>query len=490
MVTAAGHELIMVTPREPVPGHGPVLRTMIIIAAVTLLLAGCVSTRPPRPTDPVPVPASSEPAPAPVPTPYAGPGKPPLELTELWQNDDQPLAEIDSAEVIAGSLVITGWEKTRNDQESVVIDADHGKVRWRAGQLPREFRLDSADRPTARLSQRAGWAVERLADGMLILPYHLGSCRDGGHECPAKELKPYREHGLVGFSLADRRQVWHTAPVRGAAPRTDRPQTSGFQKFEVVGATSSTVLVTLGVAGNYLADLEWESPDRQPQTIAYDSAMGWVRWRIEGFAAETVIDGDVVIGLERSSRPGAAGGVPVGVDAVLGSRLWSMPDSTSVRWSSIGGFGLIVADVGDAGRGPAPARRTWISGPSGHTHPLPPVSPAGADWIAPRLGGPLAWRVVPASGAGGASGGPQLQTLDDDGEVTIGPTALPDDAVAAEVGLIDYVWVSQASGRVRGYDQTGTPRTKELTGSVRVVAYSQLLISHSGSTRLQLLDLD
>lgn len=341
---------------------------------------------------------------------------------------------------------------------------------------PAPARYDGPGKPRLKLTEV--WQ----SDAQPLI--NLGPCRDGGHECPAAELKPYREHGLVGFSLADRRQVWHTAPVRSAKPRGDRPQTSGFQSYEVVGATSFTVLVTLGAAGNYFADLEWESAGRQPKTIAYDAAMGWELWRHEGFVAEEILFGDVAIGLERSGRPGATGGVPVGVDAVVGTRLWAMPAETSVRWTHVTRQGAVVVETD---RLPDSARQFRIDG-SGEPLPLPTPAPHGSGWLTPGMLGPLAWRVVPRSSPDGSPEGPMLQAIDLDGDLTVGGTALPDDAVAATLGWSDYVWVSLASGRVQAFDRTGRPRTPALTGAVHLAGHDQVLITRPDSTRLRLLD--
>ncbi len=468
----------------------PPVRLMIIALSAILVLAGCAPAPPPVPSPSPASAAPAEPESPPVPKRYGGLVEPPLELTELWQRADQPIADLSSAKMIEDSLVITGWGRERSDEESVVIDSGRGTVRWRAGQLPREFTLDATARPTARLTKLAGWAVDRDTGGVLILPYQLAPCRDGGHRCPAEESKPYREQGLVGFSLADRSQVWHTAPIRTAAPRADRPQTSGFQSIEVVAATSSTVLATVGVAGNYFSDLEWESPERQPRTIAYDSATGRERWRLDGFAAETVLAGDIMIGLERSSLRGATGGVPVGVDAVLGKRLWSMPAGTSVRWSSVSGQDAIATEVGGSGRDTSTAHQFWVAGDSGDTHPLPPVSSGGNGWIAPSLAGPMAWRVVSGSSPNGSPAGRKLQCLDLDGEFVVGGTTLPDDVIAARLGWGDYVWVSSTSGKTRAYDPTGKPRSPELTGAVQLVDPDLLLVTRPGSTLLRLIKLD
>jgi hypothetical protein len=471
----------------------PPARTMIIALSAILVLAGCVPAARPQPPQVTPSPASAsptEPDPPPAPTTYRGSEEPPLELTELWQSAGQPIADLSSADVIKNSLVTTGWGKARSDEESVVIDSRHGTVRWRASQLPREFALDSDGRPRARLSDVAGWAVERTNEGMLILPYQLGPCQDGGHECPARELKPYREQGLVGFSLTDRSQVWHTDPIRSAAPRADRPPTSGFQSLEVVGATSSTVLVTIGVAGNYFADLEWDSPERRPRTIAYDSATGSNRWQLDGFVAEAMFAGDVVLGRERSSRPGATGGVPVRVDAVLGKRRWSMSAETSVKWSSIGDSGAIATEVGSSDPDSPAARQFWVPSYDVDPQPLPPASPDASDWIAPAIGGPRAWRVVSGSSPDGSPKGPQLQCVDISGEFVAARTPLPDDAIAAQLGWADYVWVGTASGKVRAFDPTGKPRSPKLTGTVRLVEVDLLLVTRPGSTLLRLLEIN
>lgn len=455
-----------------------VMRPVIIALAAVLALTGCVAARPSDPSPKEPATTAETSAPG----RYQGPAQPRLELTEAWQTDDQPLINISRAEVVAGSLVIMGWGSGSGEQDSVVLDAERGTVRWRAGQLHREFTLDSAARPKVRLSNLAGWAVERQDEGMLILPYHLGPCRDGGHVCPAAALKPYREHGLVGFSLADRRQVWHTAPVRSARPRADRPQTSGFQTYDVVGATASTVLATLGAAGNYFADLEWDAAERQPRTIAYDATTGRERWRREGFVAEELLVDDEAIGLERSVRPGATGGVPVLVDAVAGTRLWSMPTATSVTWTSVSRHGAIATEADGS-----PARQFLIRG-HGEAQSLPTPSD-GPGWIAPGLLGPLAWRVVPRSSPGGSPEGPALQAIDLDGKLTAGRAALPHDAVSAELGWSDYVWVSLASGRVQAFDQTGEPRSDVLAGRVNLLGPDLILITRPDSRELRLIEL-
>ncbi|GAB3754564.1 hypothetical protein GCM10028864_34440 [Microlunatus parietis] len=456
------------------------MRPMIMALAAILALTGCVAARPSTPGSKTPAVTAETPAPV----HYQGPGQPWLELTEAWQTDAQPLINIGRAELVADSLVITGWGSGPAEQDSVVLDAGRGSVRWQASQLPREFALGPKARSKARLSNLAGWAVERGDDGMLILPYHLGPCRDGGFECPTTELKPYREHGLVGFSLADRRQVWHTAPVRSAKPRADRPQTSGFQTYEVVGATSSAVLATLGAAGNYFTDLEWDAAERQPKTIAYDPTTGRELWRRKGFVAEEILVDDVALGLERSLRPGATGGVPARIDAVAGTRLWSMPAETSVNWSSVSRHGAIVTETASAAAG------QFLVRAHGEAQPLPTVSSDGPGWIMPGRRGPLAWRVVPRSSPGGSSEGPLLHAIGQDGRLTLGATTLPHDAVSATLGWSGYVWVRLASGRVQAFDRTGRPRSPEFSGDIRLVDSDRLLVTRPDSSRLRLLELD
>ncbi len=256
-----------------------------------------------------------------------------------------------------------------------------------------------------------------------------------------------------------------------------------------MGATSSTVLVTVGAAGNYFSDLEWDSPERQPRTIAYEPATGWKRWQLDGFVGEEVFPGNVMIGRERSSLPGAAGGVPVRVDAVRGNRLWSMPAETSVQWSSIGDSGAIATEVGAAAPDTPATRQFWVPSFDAANLPMPPASPDASDWMAPSLAGPTAWRVVSGSGPDGSAKGRRLQCVDLTGEFVAARTPLPADVIAAQLGWADYVWVSTAAGKVQAFDPTGKPRSPEFTGTVRLVAPNLVLVTRPGSTLLRLIQM-
>lgn len=450
--------------------HPSRTRILVLVLGAALALAGCTST-------PKPSPPSASPS---VPAPYDGPDAPPLEPAEVWTTDTETIDLVGDADLVGSSLVVTGLgNKTLHHNDSVVIDQRLGSVRWRASQLPREFALDSEPGAVARLSHFSGWPIESGPDGILVLPYHLGPCQDGGHSCSKEELKPYGERGLVAFSLADRSQVWHTKPIRVPDDEDGVSQ----RRFRVAGASEHVVLAS------FAADEYWRDPvsddDRAPLTIGYGVQTGEELWRRPGLVAEAIVDG-VGIGQEPSSRPRVEGGVPVGIDLTTGRELWSMPTETSAVWSSIGAGHAIVVDYGRSSSNVTKLR--LLRGRNGEVIDLPTSAPDAIGWIAsPIAGGPLAWRVVSEFDPDGSRDGDKLYSLDADGSVRVGVTNPRDGAGPRATGFGPYVWLNLPDGRIQAFDQTGAARSEVLTGRVHALGSDLLLISQPRSTSLRLL---
>jgi len=384
---------------------GKALWAGAVVAAVTLGMAGCVSS------DADPVSPSPEPEAADV---YSGEPLPELPLEEVPLAGDPTYAEADRSAVegiAAGRLLAT----KPGDVNVIMLDAydtSSGELAW-----------DITTGEAAQLVLDAGFGAGRVE-------FAAGALQRGGdlYVAPlfsnATASTPYRS-GLIAVNAADGSVAW-TADL---SPHLGDDVDGISVHADVVDASPETVIANV--------EAQTTQGERVSVAIALDASSGEVRWAERGVVLSSVA-GDVVTAI-RTASPGDDHGSLVGLTASTGEEAWSAGDASG-EW--IGGVGGLVAAWT-----PEAALFESSTGAPVDAGAILSAPVAGADFVAWL--NPDDQALVTYTG-GDERSWPGAEQVAADDVVAI------DDA--------GYVWLASGA-QVTAYDRTGAARTDPLPGA-------------------------